>query len=183
MKSFLTITFLIITLSSRAIGLGDWQKKTPCGNVMGDPGGGTILILTKNNQVINNISRWYFFRKHIVGQTSSDYFIVNETTGEVWRYNEVQEWNTAIKKSELSPTIWTRWFTDNWKFYERMLFTIIFIGAFILLPLLFFLFRRLNRWITSDDKPKFKKTQVAVFIGIALIIVARILLDIYPQSV
>ena len=128
-----------------AIGLGDWQSQTPGGNVMGDPGGGTVLTLRKNNQTIEHIIRWYFYKDHIIGQTSTDYFIANEPTGEVKRFSGLHEWNRAIAQSELSPAIWTRWFSDNWKFYERMLFAIIFIVILSSLPLLFFLFRRLNR--------------------------------------
>lgn len=164
------------------MGLGDWQNKTPGGNVMGDPGSGTILTLTNSNQTVGDITRWYFYRDRIVGQTSSDYFIANETTGEVRRYDNLQEWSQAIVQSELSPTIWTRWFTDNWKFYERMFFAIFFIGALILLPMFFFLFRRLNRWVTSDNQPQIKKTHLLAFIGIVIMVVVRILLDVYPQS-
>jgi hypothetical protein len=165
------------------MGLGDWQNQTPGGNDMGDPGGGTILTLTKSNQTVENIARWYFYRKHIVGQTNSDYFIVDEATGKVQRFSEFGQWNEVLAQMELSPTVWTRWYSDNWKFFERMLFAIFFIGLVILLPLLFFLFRGLNRWITNDSKFELRKSYLIAFVAIVVVIIARTILDIYPQSI
>jgi hypothetical protein len=195
MRSFLIIPLFFITFAARAIGLGNWQNQTPGGNVMGDAGSGTVLILAKNNQRINNITRWYFYRNHIVGQTGSDYFIVNETTGKVRRHNNSREWDKAIVQANLSPPIRTRWFTDNWKFWEKMLFAMLFVGMFILIillllsvPLLFYLFQQLKRRITRDHKlrikiPQIGKLHLAAFFGISIIIAVRTLLDIYPQSI
>lgn len=182
MRSLLIITFLLFQLSAIAIGLGDWQNKTPGGNIMGDPGGGTILTLTNSNQTIEHISRWYFYRKHIVGQTNSGYFIVNEATGEVKRFTEFSQWNEILVQMALSPSIWTRWYSDNWKFYERMLFAIFFIGLLALLPLLFFLFRGLNNWLSGESKFRLRKPHLIAIVAIVAVIATRILLDVYPQS-
>lgn len=182
MRIYFTIGIVIICFKSFGYGLGDWQHITPGGNVMGDPGDGTHLTITKTQQEISGIVKWYFYRDFIIGQISSDeYFIVHEKKGELLLCKSKTEWIRYIQANDLSPSVWTRWYTDNWVDGDYLLIwsTLIF---FISIPFILFFLFALYKAITKE-RFGITKPNTIFFLATVMVLGSILILDQYPQSI
>lgn len=176
------LIFLLPSLGSAAYGLADWQHATPGGHTLYDAGNGTTLALRTNHAEVQGITEWYFYKHHIIGKTHSSYFIINETNEDTRTFPTFAEWDDHINGTGLKPRYWTRWHTDNWRFYEQMIFLLLFLVFFIFLPLLTYFVFHAHKWITSEVQLKIKWWPLVIASGLVLLSVFRYLLDLYPQS-
>ncbi|MDJ1500028.1 hypothetical protein [Xanthocytophaga agilis] len=189
----LIVTFFFTILNVSAFGVADWQHKAPGGTLMYDAGGGTELILPKSHKSIYGIRSWYFYKNHIVIVGGPGYMVVNETNGDLKQFSSEQEWNTYIEYAGLEPVLWTRWYSDNWRFYETIAVGLIFmVFPIVFIVLLLILFVAVTQWISTGMKfqPRqwlpsrfrIKKRTVLIWLGIISLLVFRAFLDAYPQS-
>ncbi|MDJ1484107.1 hypothetical protein QNI16_26655 [Cytophagaceae bacterium YF14B1] len=189
----LTIIYLFTTLTVSAFGLADWQHRAPGGTLMYDTGNGTELGLPKSHQSITPIRSWYFYKNHIVIVGGPGYMIVNETNGDLKQFSSEQEWNNYIEYTGLEPVLWTRWYSDNWRFYETIAFAMIFmVLPIVFIALLLILITAVMQWASNGMKfqPRqwlpsrfrIKKRTVLIWLGIISLLVFRAFLDAYPQS-
>lgn len=177
-----TIIFFLTFSTTSAQGLGDWQNKTPEGNKMYDAGGGVNLILLKSNTEFTNVKTWYFYKHCIIGTTDSIFFVIDERSADLRKYTSENEWRNYLKDATLEPVLWTRWFSDNWKFYERMVFVFIAMIIILFVPLLTYTAWTLNKWVAGKSDFRINKQYVLMLSGCVLLLAARFFLDIYPQS-
>jgi hypothetical protein len=187
MKScFFFLCFLFARHSSTASGLGDWLATTPGGHYMGNRGGGTFLSVKSSSEEIIQIRKWYFFKGHIMAATDSAFFILDESKREPRWFLSKREWEQAIEEAGLEPALWTRWYTDNWRFFERMAIPLSLAGVFIFLPLLILaVWRLLNtsvQWIRSERKLKFRRIFIIGLLILLMLSIVRFFLDGHPQS-
>ncbi|MDJ1496058.1 hypothetical protein QNI19_24190 [Cytophagaceae bacterium DM2B3-1] len=189
----LTIISLFIILNVSAFGIADWQHRTPGGSFMYDAGSGTELGLPKSHQSITPIRSWYFYKNHIVIVGGPGYMIVNETNGDLKQFSSEQEWNNYIEYTGLEPVLWTRWHSDNWRFYETIAVAMIFmVLPIVFIALLLILITAVMQWASNGMKfqPRqwlpsrfrIKKRTVLIWLGIISLLVFRAFLDAYPQS-
>jgi hypothetical protein len=181
MKNLLSIPFLLISIKVTGFGIGDWQHQTPGGNVMGDPGSGTQLMMRKTGEELLGIKRWYFYNDFIIGELGDQLFVVDERTGEKLIFSDRDNWNREIKSRGLKPALWTRWYTDNWVDGDWLMIWLIF-GFFVSIPFaLFFLFA-LYRTIVKES---FSLTSFYTIFVLSVVIVIglTLLLDQYPSSI
>ncbi|MDJ1470858.1 hypothetical protein [Xanthocytophaga flava] len=189
----LTIISLFTILNVSAFGIADWQHKAPGGTLMYDAGSGTVLALPKSRQSITFIRFWYFYKNHIVIVGGPGYMIVNETNGDLKQFSSEQEWNNYIEYAGLEPVVWTRWYSDNWRFYETIAVGMIFmVLPIVFIALLLILTVAIMQWVSDGMKFKprqwilsifrIKKRTAFIWLGIISILVIRAVLDGYPQS-
>jgi uncharacterized protein YdeI (BOF family) len=181
-RLLLTILFFLISFPCFAWGIGDWLNKTPKGNIMFDSGGGTVLTLTKNQTEFADINNWYFYRGHIIGQTDSSYFIINEVSAEIRLFQSKPEWESHIRTSDLKPVFWTRCFSDNWRFFEQIAFLLLVLVVLLSIPFLAFLVWSIQKWLSGKKRFHLKKRDLLVLFGFVFLVMIRIMLDTYPQS-
>ncbi|RYD94067.1 MAG: hypothetical protein EOP50_10095 [Sphingobacteriales bacterium] len=173
---------LLFSVSCAAQGLGDWQNKTPGGLVMGDPGSGAVLQLSNPYREVH-LRRWYFYRKHIVAEGDSAYLVVDEQHPEaIHVFQTSGEWRAYIAAEGLGPGWWTRWYTDNWRFYETIVFGLLFLGVIGVVPMLILLIIFLNKWIRGKVKVRLRSRHVVIAALVSAVLMIRWLLDEYPQS-
>ncbi len=189
------LLFFFVFSNSSAQGYADWQNTTPGGNIMYDAGSGTVVAISKTHQSITGIRSWYFYKQHILIVNGTEYIGVNEINGEVKYFASEQEWKAYLESNQLEPVFWTRWHSDNWKFYDAITFTmivIIFPLAFIILmlTLFFWIFNwirngmkfRSVKWIQIKSSFQFTKRTILVLAAIICFLVIRLLLDNHPES-
>ena len=148
---------------------------------MGDPGSGTQLTIRKIGDELLGIERWYFYNNFIVGEFRDKQFIVDERIGEKLIFDDRDIWSKEIQSRGLEPTLWTRWYTDNWVDGDWLMIWVFF-GFFISIPLaLFFLFA-LYRVIVKE---RFRLTSFyTIFVLSTVILIGlTLLLDRYPSSI
>lgn len=176
------LVFLLASLRAAAYGLADWSHPTPGGHTLYNAGSGTTLALQKSGTELEGITGWYFYKNYVIGKTHSQYFIINETNEDTRTFLTFADWDYYIKGSGLKPQYWTRWHTDNWRFYEQMIFLLLFVVFFIFLPLLTYFVFHAHKWITNEVKLKIKWWPLVIASELVLLCVFRYLLDLYPQS-
>lgn len=191
--TLIVISFFTI-LNVSAFGLADWQHRAPGGTLMYDAGSGTELVIQKSHKSIYGIRSWYFYKNHIVIVGGPGYMVVNETNGDLKQFSSEQEWKTYLNAANLKPVLWTRWYSDNWRFYETIAFAtlILFFYAFItlLLILIFLIIRwvingmrfQTKSWFQTRKRFQIKKRTGLIWLGIIFILTIRAVLDSYPQS-
>lgn len=181
MRYFLTVSFLVASIRLTAFGIGDWQHETPGGNLMGDPGSGTQLTIRMTGQELLGIDRWYFYNNCIVGELGNQLFIVDEETGEKLIFKDKNQWIKEIHSRKLAPTLWTRWYTDNWVDSDWLLIWLFF-GFMISIPLILFFTFALYRAIVKE---RFRLTSYYTILVLSVVIIIGItlLLDHYPSSI
>ncbi|WP_346882832.1 hypothetical protein [uncultured Algibacter sp.] len=150
---------LSMSISLVGIGLSDWSDYTPHGNEINNFMGTDILYL-KDGTSLEDLSSWYFYKKHIIGTLKNynpekkeydkdRYFVANEKTFEIEVFDSEVKWNTFIKDKNLNPKLWTRWYKTQWSFLDGILLLFIF-GFFITIPLAVLFLRSLYIAITKE---------------------------------
>jgi hypothetical protein len=134
-KLVLILLLALLTAPSFAmIGLGDWQRDTPYGNYMYDAGGGACFVFKHPYQELIGLDRWYFYHGYTVGQYQKGYFIADEKASELKLFTDQKEWEATLVKLDLIPT-WTRWYSDDWHFFDNILVILVF-AFYVSIPLL-----------------------------------------------
>ena len=139
-----------------------------------------------NWHVVTNLEEWYFYKNHIVGKYKNisqfNYFIFNETNCQHEIYISKKEFTVQLKHKGLKPLIWTRWHKENY----GMIFTdghildkIIFVWIYMPVIVGFALFFVITLFRTSCNLAKKTNKINLLIVGIILL---RIILDFYPQS-
>ena len=197
-KSFLTVVLLSLRLPLLAFGWGDWQHTTPGSNLMSDGGSGTTFYFEEGSDEVN-ITRWYFYKNHVVAEGWGEFLIIDEGSHELMRFTDKQKWEAAIDQQALSPHIWTRWFSGNWKFYDDLIifFLVFVVPAFFIfllfVGLLFLALRSGKNESKGNEKVinggKFVRTKQPhhwgryTVVGFSLLLILRAVLDAYPSSI
>ena len=117
-----------------ACGWGDWQRDTPHGNRMGDAGGGTDFFMAATGQEIVGISRRYFYEGCTIGQYERGYFIADEKVSIITIFTNRREWEMEVEMKNLKPRWWTRWYKDDWHFFDDLLLIMI-LAFYFTIPL------------------------------------------------
>ena len=180
----IAVILIIFTLSSFNVygyGLSDWQHETPCGNLIDDNGNGITLHLTKKGQEMSLIKRWYFYKDHIIGISRDNYFIVNESTEQIYQFNNESAWQNAIQQNKLTPPLWTRWYADNWVDFDYLLIAIV-LGFIFSIPLALLLLLMLYRAIVIEHF-SLKEMNTAILLMLILVFGLIAILDAFPQSI
>jgi hypothetical protein len=179
-QAILFFVFIILNISARGIALGDWQNKTPGGSTMGDNGSGPKLVLESPYRGISGINSWYFYKEHIIIKAHDGFFVLNEAKKEVVTFKSEKQWREYLEQSKLVPAIWTRWYSDNWKFYERLLLITILVACLLVWTFIFGLWYLLRPLVKNGYKVQ--PEYFLIFLMVLLLAVLRYQLDNYPQS-
>lgn len=181
------IIFLIIFLpiSLSAIGISDWKEKTPKGNEINNING--VSLYLKNEKQLDGLWKWYFYKGYIIGQTADtsvadmdiSYFVVNETTYQITKFNSIEDWEAYLKKSELKPKVWTRWYFGDWTFFNDDIF---FVGFYLFIPLAI-LFMFLFYKAIKKEKLRLFKPYTTIIVLLFSLIFCYWLLDQFPNSI
>jgi len=184
---FLILILVAVSESVFSNGLGDWELETPGGNAINNFSGINTTLLFQGEKDLENLDRWYFLNNAIIGETgesSREYFILNETTNGLYLYNDKNLWQKKIHELDLKPKYWTRWYNSEWIFFNGALLLMVVIFSIPLLLLAGILYVVLksknikNNAFTYVTKVKKK----LLFITITTLYI-RYLLDIFPQSI
>lgn len=135
----LIATILVIcSFQLQAIIWTDWEAETPGGNIISDNWGPKTLIV-QDSFMLQGLKEWYFYEQHIIGTYGPDYnknnrcfFIFNETNLQLDTFDLETNWISAINQKDLQPSVWTRWYSEDW---ESISFTTIFISIIMILLL------------------------------------------------
>jgi hypothetical protein len=180
MKIFLSIAFLINSSLAYGFMWGEWQEKTPGGNIMGDNGSGNALEFNGAEEYITlKVNQWYFYKNNIIGTSEKGYFIVNENQKELFLFKTELEWRNAIAQYHLKPTI-TRWYSDNWVDMEWIMIWLVF-GFIITIPLFCLFLWILYRAIFIEHLD-IAEPHTTISLGLILLFIFVILFDSYPSS-
>jgi hypothetical protein len=177
---FMFLLLLLLPAFCLALGTGDWEARTPGGNVMYDDGSGPKLRVIEN-QGFGAIKEWYFYKDHIVLKTMEAWLVVDDVSGGRVVFEQESAWENYLKAHQLKPKLWTRWYADNWRFYERMSFPGLLIGGILLI----FLFIELMAFVAAPVAKKrwsFKRKHFYILVALILLAWIRLKLDVYPQS-
>jgi len=137
--------------------------------------------------VISDITKWYFYRKYIIGEfikeEKTNFFIFDELKCIKQTFDSKSEFEIQLKKLKLKPILWTRWYNSNWGvILTNGNIADSFISVFIILPIILittivFLVRLIR------SKFNFKNIYNKIILVIIGIFILRIILDIYPNSI
>lgn len=171
-------------LSYGRIGLADWSCKTPGGHEINNFAERTLYL--NNNTSIEHVDSWYFYRSCVIGTLqanapgSARYFVAHEQTYQIDTFTDEQSWAAFLKKNQLQPAIWTRWYQRDWTFFDEGLWNFIMFPH-ITFPLgitfLFLLFKAIKQ-----EKMSFRKPYTLTFSGMMGLIFIAWLLECFPQS-
>jgi len=135
---------------------------------------------------ISNLSKWYFYKNHIVGEYTEEsefsYFVFNEETCAISSFYKEEKHIEYIKSNKLKPLFWTRNYTKN---YGLILtsgdLTDSFLWLVLKLPLLVIITIILS---LGFIRTRFKSRKFnLISTGIIALISIRLLLDYFPQSI
>lgn len=194
------LLFISIPFSAKAIvGLADWQEKTPNGLVINNFSGARTTIHLDNSKFIDNVEAWYFYKDFIVGftdttweiidpitfenlQNQPGYFVIQEKTKTLFTFADHSEWTKFLEKKELKPKLWTRWYRNDWSFFNDQMFIAIIFGGFIiagplLIVFLVFIYRMIKR-----DNWKMKGFNTRIVLASSTLLFVFWLIDQFPQS-
>lgn len=195
--AILTTLLLSLNLNLSAAGYSFWQQKTNCGSTISyESCNGISRTGIRCKKKINardvcghevsNISEWYFYKSHIIGMhnTNSEfkYFIFNEYNCTIQSYKQENEYILELNTSKLNPKILTRYYNSNWGFFnpsgdfsDRIIFLFIKLPIVIITLLVFLI-------IAIKTKLLNRKFNI-ISVIILIILVTRITLDYFPQSI
>lgn len=195
------LLLLLITLRLNAIvGLSDWRESSPNGLVMDNfSGNGTSLHLD-GNEILSEIRAWYFYKGHIIGsrdsawtyidpisfenlEAQSGYFVVHEKSRRLMQFSDYNSWKSHLEKSDLVPKLWTRWYSDDWKFFNDRFLIFILLGGFIVLIPLLIVFSILIYRMVVNDKFDKKKLSTKLVIAMSICCLCLWIFDQLPQSI
>lgn len=185
-KIILYITLLIAPIQILGMGLGEWRQKTPYGNEMDNFTDWYTLYLG-NETTVKNISNWYFYKGHTVGIISEygqpkKYFVADELKKEVKYFDKEIEWENYIDKEDLSPIIWTRWYSDNWKVLDDKILIFYLFYFFVSIPLTILFVVAVVRAYRRENFKINKPYTITVLVTLGLIVL-RAVLDAFPLSI
>lgn len=180
MKNYVVLLCCILfPFAVSAIGISDWTEKTPCGNEINNFGRKTLYL--KNNQQVDDLLKWYFYKDYVVGiildpidkDLKTSYFIVNEKTYDILRFDSKTEWQQSLRANNLIPKLWTRWYQTDWIFFSDNFYFLIPVIVLIL----FLVYKAVR-------KKRFKlfKPYTTISAVMFLFMVFYWLLDCFPQS-
>lgn len=181
MKSFLSCLILLSLLptSTKAISWTDWEAKTPAGNTITD-NWGPISLIVDDSTLIQDLNQWYFYKHNIIGvfgkETSySKHFIFNEYVKSLEVFQSASEWNEQLKKRNLEPKIWTRWYYEDWDNFSILQVFILF--GTIGLTRLFLSIDRIKNSLGINHL-----TRTIVFVSLIIVIIMKCL-NAFPGSI
>lgn len=177
----MTAFHLLLSLQCLSFGIGDWVNSTPSGNQMGDPGGGTMFHFTGGGNEVTGIDQWYFYKEHTIGKYHKGYFIINEKANKFKLFESEHLWKEELTKQNLIPKILTRWYNDNWVFYDNFII-LLFLGIPLNILLVGFIIWAVYKSIKSEHL-NIKKPYTRLLIFLMVLGLAMYILDLYPQSI
>jgi hypothetical protein len=179
MNKLLLIMLITFISMSRpyAQGIGDWDAKTPGGNTMLDSGSGTVLKFSNPYSEIKGINKWYFFRGHIIGKSYDGFFVTNEHSHTNLLFHSESVWNEYLVDNNLKPTLWIRWYQDDWRFLGNAFMVFVFAITVIICFVLYLMVR----WVLS--KLNISLSMRKYWIMALLVTIVMLLLDAFPQSI
>ncbi|HSY61649.1 MAG TPA: hypothetical protein VK796_07215 [Cytophaga sp.] len=190
MKHLLLILLsTILSNSIHAFGIGDWIYHTNNGSSIEDPGGGITLWINHTNAQVSNLSKWYFYSNHIIGEYDTfinpeyktAYFILNELNGELKTYNSKELFEKDIQVKELKPLFWTRWYYDHFTLIQMIYILWLFYWH---IELLFVLLTCTLIFLSIRLKNKFLKVCCTVLTSMLLLPpLLSILSDYFTSSI
>lgn len=141
----------------------------------------------ENGHLITNISRWYLYKNHIVGEIVEEgqtrFFIFNEATCQSQLYQKREKFDDRILEIRLKPLLWTRWYEKNWGFFitdGHILDKLTF--AYVKVPALFIIgIMTLIGLMRTQFNIKHRFNQVMLMI--IAVIILRTILDLFPGSI
>jgi hypothetical protein len=185
----LILTLFLCTHTMYAMGLGDWYYKTNNGTTFNDPGGGISLWTNHTNIELWDLTKWYFYKDHIIGEyqkrindkSITAYFILNELNGELKTYNNKDLFEKYIQANKLKPIFWTRWYQEHLQIIE-----IIYILCFFYWPIIIcialFIFSLIYAFITSKNKA-LKMASIVIALIILMPPILLIINNYYTNSI
>jgi hypothetical protein len=180
MRTLLSLLIILGTVArAEAQGFGDWDRNTPYGSRMYDPGSGTKLVFGPDHREIDGVGRWYFYRGCTIGTYGKQYFIADERNARFESFDSEQTWENALTLRQLKPT-WTRWYEDDWCFFDNLAWLML-LGFYVTIPLLAVFgvvaFRAIVREHLHPGKP-----YTLVLMGVTLLVTIQYVLDKNPVS-
>lgn len=179
---FLLLLFPVFIFSQ---GFSDWTSRTPKGNEINNFNGKSLIF--KDGKTLEGLWEWYFYKDHIVGiladsfadEIKFSYYIVNEKTEIIQKFNSEKEWNSAVERQKLKPKFWKRWYQGDWKFFDDSSIGMV-LFAFILLVPLYLLLLFFEKFVIKKNS---KFSNLAIVLTADLLIIFLIWLsDNFPQS-
>jgi len=150
----------------------------------------TTIIKDKNGYIIQNLTKWYFYKKHIIGEyypikynkRKLKYFIFDECSCKLREIETKQEFEDLLQKEKLKPLI-TRSYRESWGMLIRGDDTIADFLFFLIIKLpLLIIFLIVSVVTLVKNKMDFKLLKVKFFTIMSIILLIRCLLDLYPNS-
>ena len=167
------------------------RLKTPFGNTIEYSNSYSIFCSNRlfdnwNKTEVRNIKKWYFYKKHIIGEyengNRTSYFIFNDANGDVNTYEEKTKFDDTLKEQGLVPIIWNRQFDSfNGVIYNRDDGFFRHFNETNCLIIGIFLFYVFNCLLITKFNLKKKINKVNTFI--LILIVIRVILDLVPYSI
>jgi hypothetical protein len=186
-KGLLFVLIAFASFNSFGMGWGDWMTETPGGHAMNNYSGNPIALYLKDTS-ITNVKKWYFFKKHIIGELASgSYFIVDERSSKFEAFDKKEKWEKHLVENELTPTFWIRWYKDDWTYLNDGLeiFYIIIFGPllFLLLTAIWIVLAtfELDRGLSIKMKKRYQFLTSATLVTILFLF--EKVLEIFPSSI
>ncbi len=96
-----------------AIGWSDWSSTTPGGNTIDNFSRSRRTLFLRDNNFIDNLAEWYFYRGYIAGKIErGQFFIAHESTGRYHIYTQESIWHRELQIVDLVPEK-VRWHHDE----------------------------------------------------------------------
>lgn len=131
LRSIVLLSFLIsFAFDGKAAEFASWEHKTPSGNIIRNEksSGYSIVIKCKESYAgthgfaLKNLSKWYFHKNFIIGsnneRANKSYFIFDENECKSLLFKDKSAFERQLKKKQLEPIIWTRWYATDWGFFS-----------------------------------------------------------------
>lgn len=145
------------------------------------------MAFHENGHLITNISRWYFYKNHIVGEITEEgqtrFFIFNEATCQSQLYQVQEEFDVRIREMRLKPILWTRWYEKNWGFFitdghilDKLTFAYVKVPALIVFGIVMLIGLVRTNFRLGHV---FNKATLIILV----LIIMRFILDIFPGSI
>ena len=183
--------FCILTQNAFGLGIGEWNAQTPGGNQIRHDRNSrvTSFSFVVGQPQLDSLTRWYFYKNHIVGTISNGkYFVVDEINLSVKKFENQAAWEIYLDTYKLSPPVWTRWCDDDWTFSEKdfsgYLYLELLLGIAISVSMVF-----LNhiKMAASRKKTRFKRSiliTMTIFIILPITLTAvYYFMRIHPESI
>jgi hypothetical protein len=141
--------FILISIQpvNARIGLAETSFNTPGGyticdcDVLQDYDKNAPTVIGYEWQ-IPRLKKWYFYKKHIIGVSEKNYFVLDEANNRLDIYQTEAEWQNAINERGLNPAFWTIWLDmgdapENW-FFILIMSVLTPVGWLFWLSVIFF---------------------------------------------